>query len=289
MSLTEPLDRLPDAAPAMFVDSGASIGPVANSLKRIFEEQPVTVLEDESRDEPVEVVRDNRTIASSTIDELLETILLVNSDVYITGSRSLNEVTLPDVLKGLGDTRLVLRGYPESDSEKLLLITISRAIERLAYETGAGTLKAGFQRFSRLVEEPGTYRAYERLCGTDLDVHAYGVEDSPVPADLDLTVHEGTSELYRRCWFVVYRPPTTAGGSGVTNTERSSVDGRGQEQPDAPRMAGLYAVQHDRNTWEGFWSFEPEHVERIDRTIEQFADRRDRTSDANRPGDCQAE
>jgi riboflavin biosynthesis pyrimidine reductase len=52
---------------------------------------------------------------------------------------------MPDVLDGLTETPFTLRGYPESNSEKLLLILVSRQIERLAWEGGSGTLRSSFQ------------------------------------------------------------------------------------------------------------------------------------------------
>ncbi len=242
--MEELIDRVQDASATMCVDPAASVAPVRETLDRIFENQPVTVDEaDTDQEGDVVVVRDDRVVASSSIEELLQSILLVNSDIYTTGSRALTETELPDVLKALEETPLRLRGYPESDSEKLLLVTVSRAIERLAYETGAGTIRAGFQRLSRLTDESGTYRVYEQLCATDLDVHAYGSRDVP-PPELDLTVHTGTSRIHRGCWFVVFIPPTAG-----------------------DRAAGMFAIEREPNRWKGFWTFRPPRVRSIDRAI----------------------
>ena len=56
---------------------------------------------------------------------------MVNSDLFTTGTRSLERTDVPDVLDGLAGTRFLLRGYPASDTGKLLLILISRYIEKL--------------------------------------------------------------------------------------------------------------------------------------------------------------
>ena len=239
------IERFADASPTVRVDPDACVAPVRETLDRIFENQPISITETpgEQRNDIV-VVRDGEVVAGSSTEELLRSVLLVNSDVYITGSRDLTETELPDVLRALEETPLRLRGYPASDSEKLLLITVSRAIERLAYEAGRGTVRVGFQRLSRLVDEPGTARVYERLCETDLDVHAYGVEDASPPLDLD--VHTGISQMYRRCWFVIFEPSTAAG-----------------------RYAGLFAIEREPNRWDGFWTFRPERVRSLEQAIRE--------------------
>ena len=225
----------------MYVDPTACAAPVRETAARVFENQPVSVVAGtaDQRDDIV-ILRDGEIVASSSVDELLRSVLLINSDVYLTGTQNLGDVVFPDVLKALEGTPLRLRGYPDSDSEKLLLIAASRGIERLAYETGEGTLRVGFQRLSRLVDEPGTYSVYEQLCETGLDVHAYGIEDTRPPAELDVTVHAGTSEFHRRCWFVVFTP---------------SSSGR--------RPAALLATEREHNCWKGFWTFQPAPVESI--------------------------
>lgn len=215
----------------------------------MFDNQPVSVttgsLEQSSE---IEVFCDGTRLAGSSVDELLRSLLLVNSDVYITGSRPLVECTLPDVLRALQEVPFLVRGYPASDTEKLLLIAVSREIERIAYEAATGTLRVGFQQLSRLVDEPGTYRVYEQLCETDLEIHAYGLEDVPLPKELDLTVHTGSSRLYRHGWFVVFQPETT-------------------DDPATAQAAGLFSIARESNHWDGFWTYDPERVDTITETI----------------------
>lgn len=242
-------DSLPETSVTIRVDPAASVAPVREALTRIFDTEQVAVTTG-SAEQPADVVvvRDGQVVATSSAESLMESLLLINSDVYITGTRHFTEASLPDVLAALHDIPFRLRGYPESDSEKLLLIAVSRLIERRAYEAGTGTLRVGFQRLSRLVDEPGTYTVYEQLADTDLTVHAYGVDDAAVPADLDLTVHAGRSRLHRRGWFVVFQPAA------------ASVE-----------PVGLFAVEREKNRWGGFWSFEPARIATMATVIEELA------------------
>jgi hypothetical protein len=186
----------------------------------------------------VALIEDGEVLTTSPLAALQESYLLVNSDLYRTGTVGIEEFDPPDVLMDLDETLFRLRGYPESNKEKLLLILVSRHIERLAWEHGHGTLRASFQELSRLAEEPGTWETYERVLRTDVDVHAYGVPDWEPPADWPGTVHSGRGREYQNSWFVVFEPPP---GS----------DARG---------AALVAVERGRNEWDGMWTYRPELV-----------------------------
>ncbi|WP_253738433.1 DICT sensory domain-containing protein [Halohasta salina] len=201
----------------------------------------------ETDDELVVLVDDGAMLAASTVEELLQSVLLVNSDVYKTGARSLAEASVPAVLKGLDEVPFRVRGYPASDKEKLLLIAISRLIERTAADADGGTLRASFQRLSRLRDEQGTERVYRSVGAGGTDVHVYGVDDWQPPSAFPVTVHTGDSEAYRRSWFVVFTP--TAGS-------------------DADPVA-LVALETDVNCWKGFWTYRPGLVDRIERCIER--------------------
>ncbi|WP_144922804.1 DICT sensory domain-containing protein [Halorubrum salsamenti] len=222
--------------------------PVRKLLDSLLDGQSVAVSERDLPDTDADVVllvEDGAVIARSTLDELLDSVLLINSDLYKTGAIDLDETTLPDVLSGLDEVPFRLRGYPHSDKEKLLLIVVSRVIERLAAETGAGTLRASFQRLSRIQDERGTREVYETVGDSGVDVHVYGIGDADPAASLPVTVHRGRSQPYRRSWFVVFTPPET----------------------DAGRHAALVALEDEPNVWDGFWTFRPELVSRIDRHI----------------------
>jgi len=124
------------------------------------------------------LIEDGKVVAGSTLEELTEAVLFVNSDLYITGTRGLDELELPGVITGLDDTLFTLRGYPDSNRQKLLLITISRFIERVAWTAEAGTIRSSFQRLSRINDELGTRRVYERVADAGVDAHLYGVPET---------------------------------------------------------------------------------------------------------------
>jgi len=223
--------------------------PVRNLLDTMLDSQPVSINDLELSEEETDTValfEDDEILARSTLNELLESVLLINSDLYKTGAIDLGEVTLPDVLQGLDEVPFRLRGYPASNKEKLLLISISRVIERIASETGSGRLRASFQRLSRLNDERGTYSVYETLSNSGVDVHLYGIGDADPTDELPVTVHTGTSYPYRRSWFVVFRPPTNA---------------------EISDHAALLALEDEPNVWDGFWTFRQPLVEDIETYI----------------------
>ena len=202
----------------------------------------------------------DEVVAGSTLAELGDAVLFVNSDLYVTGSRSLSDVELPSVISGLDDATFTLRGYPESNRQKLLLITISRFIERVAWLSGDGTLRSSFQRLSRIDDEIGTRNVYERVTGTGVDTHLYGVADE-LPRDLDAVIHAGDDRDFTDSWFVVYRP--SEGPKRVESDPDSDLE-RGIEGGVA-----LLAVETDPRTWRGLWTFDAERVSRVNRYVER--------------------
>lgn len=189
---------------------------------------------------------DGEPVAASSMAELYESLLAINSDLFVTGARGLGEIELPDVLAGLEERRLRLQGYPLAHKEKLLLILVSRYVEQLAWEGGSGTLRSAFQSLSRIDDEIGTREVYERLAATDVDVHVYGVDDG-IGSSLEPTVHAGDSPRYRRSWFVVYRPEESATDTAV---------------PGA-----LVCHEIEPRVWDGFYTFDADHVREIDDAI----------------------
>jgi len=92
--------------------------PVRSLLDSMFDGQPVSVCDldiSEEETDTVALFEDNEILARSTLDELLESILLINSDLYKRGAIDLDEITLPDVLQGLDEVPFRLRGYPASN------------------------------------------------------------------------------------------------------------------------------------------------------------------------------
>jgi len=206
------------------------------------------------------LVEGDEVVAGSTLGELGKAVLFVNSDLYVTGSRSLEDIDLPSVISGLADTTFSLRGYPESNRQKLLLITISRFIERAAWLAGNGTLRSSFQQLSRLDDEVGTRQVYESVSSAGVDTHLYGVPDD-LPRDLDAVIHGGDTRDFTDSWFVVYRPPE---GPQAVDVGPGSDLKRGVEGG-----VGLLAVETEPRIWRGLWTFEPDRVRLMNRYIER--------------------
>ncbi len=246
MSLDQFFELVDSPARSLVVVNRSEPEPVQRLLESLFANQDVNV--DATSDETyppntVLLLEDGVSVAQSTLESLMETVLLVNSDIYTTGARDLTAVTLPDVLSKLENQRFTVQGYPRSKSEKLLLITISRLIERRAFETGSGTLRSSFQQLSRIRDEKGTNRVYRSLGDTDVDVHVYGTGDDTDVGDIPVTVHAGGTYPYRSSWFVVFS--NDADGSGMA----------------------LLALQEPDKSWDGFWTTETTVVSELDQFI----------------------
>jgi hypothetical protein len=259
MGLQSFFDEVDGEPRSLVVVNRTAPAPFQQMLETAFDGQPVTVAEDtlpEHDDDVVALVADGEggreVLATSPLDALKETILLVNSDLYKTGTVGLAEFELPDVLERMDDTLFRLRGYPESNTEKLLLILISRYVERRAWQVGRGTLRSSFQRLSRIDDERGTRRVYETVADTDVRTHVYGVPDWQPPGEFGVVTHGGHTEAFRNSWFVVYTPP--AG---------EEPPGTGLEDPHV----ALLALEVAPREWEGFWTFRPGLVEDIDAYI----------------------
>ncbi|KAB1193279.1 histidine kinase [Haloferax sp. MBLA0076] len=254
MALEDFLDAIEPSRRSLSVVNRSAPDPVLRMLETTFEDQSVQVGEQIVADRGDDVVvlseetGDGREIlATSPLEELMNTILLVNSDLYKTGQTDLDTFELPAVLTELDDVPFKLRGYPESDKEKLLLVAISRYIERHAWRSGAGRLRSSFQRLSRIKDERGTRVVYKKIASTDVQTHVYGVTDWTPPFDFGVRSHGGYTADYRDSWFVVYTPPD------------DSLPGR----PDQPPVA-LLALETEPKRWEGYWTFDSSLVADID-------------------------
>jgi len=246
-----------DVATSM-VDALVGDGGVSAEIDdlRVADRVDLSRAELETRENLVLLVENDEIVAASSLEELMDAILLVNSDIYITGARELETLSLPSVITSLDETLFTLRGYPESNRQKLLLITISRFIERVAWRAGNGTLRSSFQRLSRLDDEVGTRKVYEQVSAAGVDTHAYGVPDS-LPKGLDVTIHAGETRDFTDTWFVIYRPP-----NGPREVDATDAVDRGVEGGVA-----LLAVEAERRLWKGVWTFDPERIETMDEYV----------------------
>lgn len=223
--------------------------PVPRMVGRLFDDQPVSVDERQLtafQDNVVALFADGDVVTTSPLSAFEREILFVNSDLYKTGEGHFESLETPAVLTELEDVAFRLRGYPESDTEKLVLIALSRYVERLAWTAGTGRLRSAFQRLSRIRDENGTGAVYRRLGGTDVAVHLYGRPDWIPPAEYEAVVHAGRSRLFRDFWFVVARPE----GDGTAGA--------------------LLAEEVDPGSWRGFWTFDDERVADVEAAIERL-------------------
>lgn len=265
------VDDVPDREHALVVLNRTQARPVLELLEATFPEHSVPVRELSIPDDEgdiVALVREGEVLATSPLSAVAEQLLFVNSDLFTTGTRPLEDVDLPEVLVGLDDVRLQLRGYPESDREKLVLIAVSRLIERRAVAAERGTLRTSFQRLSRVDDERGTRFVYERLQETDVDVHVYGVADELPEPDVRDVVHASRDDDLRRSWFVVYTPPGWEDAASDSSGNWSEPDGRDRDDV-ALGPAALLAVETSPRTWTGFWTFDPDRVRSLNRYVER--------------------
>lgn len=72
-------------------------------LEGTFERQPVRVEEATAETTVLQLDNEGELIAESLLSAVSESLLFTNSDTYITGTTSLKETELPDVLVGLED------------------------------------------------------------------------------------------------------------------------------------------------------------------------------------------
>ncbi|WP_247729362.1 DICT sensory domain-containing protein [Halovivax limisalsi] len=250
MSLRSFVDRDANPTTSLAVVA-ADDDPLGRMIGDVFETQTIEVEFRSDLDvdgDALVAIRDDEIVATSPMTAVYEDLLAVNSDLYVTGTRDLEAVSVPDAILALADSRFELRGYPLAHKEKFVLIAVSRYIERLAWNAGHGTLRSAFQDLGRIEDEHGTRSVYERLAGTDVDVHCYGFEGtSPDPLTGSgpdapaITVHTGSTDEHRHSWFVVFRP---------ASDERSP--------------AALLALEAEPRIWRGFWTRDPDRVERID-------------------------
>lgn len=94
----------------------SSPDPVFGLLTSLLDGQPVSVSDVDMPDDPdsdvVALVEDGEVIARSTLDDLLESVLLINSDLYKTGAIDLDDVVLPTCFAGLMRFHSAFAGTP---------------------------------------------------------------------------------------------------------------------------------------------------------------------------------
>lgn len=248
-SLSSLIDASDSPRQSLVVVNRTEVDPVQALLEEAFAGQAVAIEEmafPSDASNVVALVRENEVVATSSLPTVMNACLLVNGDLYRTGLSGIEKHEAPAIITALDETVFELRGFPASNKEKLLLIIVSRFIERLALERGSGRLRATFQRLSRIGQELGTRGVYGRLSDADVELHLYGQDDGLLPDGVTATVHTGTHEGYRRSWCVSYVP----------------------EDP-ADRHAALVAIQIGHNAWRGTWTYDADRVREVDRILEE--------------------
>jgi len=245
VSLRAFVDRYDRSDAALTVHNPESEPPLYRLLTALFDEQSVTVRQrDGERELPSDTVvldrSDGPEIAVSPLADLQESVLLVNSDLYTTGTRGLDEIETPDVLTRLDEIPFAVSGTGRRSKGKVLLIELSRYLEARAWDAGEGTLHAGFQQLSRLDDERGTRRVYERLGRESaVETHLYGAPDAS-PSLSGVTLHADRSAEIRWSWFVVYRSERDPAASGA-----------------------LVVVRNESGAWEGVWTYDHDSVREL--------------------------
>jgi len=222
--------------------------PIRNMVESLFGSLGMEMQETEIEgltEDLLLVVRDSEVVASSPLESIKNTLLMVNSDLYTTGTKSIDEISIPDTVQTLSDTVFTLTGYPESNTEKLVLTLVSRHIEQQAAYSQTGTLRTSFQRLSRLDDERGTREVYNTLGQlAGIDVHVYGYPNWNPPSEMGLTVHPVRDDEIRNTWFVIHATDT--------GTDRA-----------------MLAVKDGSNTWRGYWTSSAPEIRAIDEYISQ--------------------
>lgn len=265
MSLKRFFDRVEPSRRSLLVANRESPDPVQDILEATFTEQPVQV---EERDLPnvdpdtVLLVEDGDVLATSPLSALRDTIVMINSDLYRTGAKGFDDLELPTVIEKLHDVQFSLRGYPKSDTEKLILVVISRYIEQIAARAGCGRHRASFQHLSRIRDERGTKQVYEHLADSAVDVHVYGLPDWIPTKEMAVTTHAGRSDDFRNSWFVLFTPERGPGRQSEGSDRSGPTTSPVADHPD-PNPVALLAIEEEPQVWDGFWTFDPSLVAEI--------------------------
>ena len=169
-------------------------------------------------------------VSLSMLEELLTDVPTRSDDFGFADKR------YADVLTHLKETTF-------TSTEPRQLLYASREIEDRARRVGAGTIHAGFQRFSTMAPQKAIY---SDLASRGVTVHAYGVPDVPAPNLGDGQVHPIDSRELARAWFVVF-------------------DGGGETH----QKSALLAYEQAEREFYGAWSYDPGIVDRVLDYLEQ--------------------
>lgn len=186
-------------------------------------------------DEGFLVIRhDGEFVSSIGLDELRE---FVTPPIYRPWDESLASAEYRTLLEVLDNTL-----WYSLDRRQLL--ATSREIENRAWRVGRGALTVGFQRLPAFEEQ---IPVYERLAGeTALDVHVYGHGDWETPTAPGVALHTDSGGELGDYWFLAF-------------------DGGG----DDLQACALLARERDPDSFEGFWTYEPDLVDELQNYVRE--------------------
>ena len=140
-------------------------------------------------------------------------------------------------------SRLDNRVYTVTGETVTPMVGVSRHIEQRALAASAGTVHAGFQQLSRLLDKRQTLETYATLAERGFDVNLYGALDWEPPVD-DVAVHaDETGDIVGDYWFVVVDSDQYGGGA-------------------------LIAREDEPGAYTGFWTFRPPLVGDVASVVE---------------------
>ncbi|WEL18361.1 MULTISPECIES: DICT sensory domain-containing protein [unclassified Halorhabdus] len=224
--------------------------PIADDLAEFFRTQNVRIRTAKTASgQPAEIAvlsdrdRVRSVVAVSTLRDLLDGVLPGADAVGIADG------AYEPILEPLKETT-----FTAYDTEEMLYT--SREIEDRARRMRDGTIHAGFQRLSLFAEQRSIYAD---LAARGVDVHAYGVPDTP-PPDIDGAVHPIENDEIAETWFVVF-------------------DGGEQDG----QKSALLAEERDEGSFYGIWTYDATIVDKILEHLEAtylFPDRAHPQSDS---------
>lgn len=199
-------------------------GEARDALADRFATRNVTVVEDDlsTRSSGFAVLtRDGDFVTAVGLDTLLETDERTDPEFA--------PETYSPILDELDKTLFTSYSIRE-------MVAASREIEDRAWRIGGGEVHTGFQTLGNMAEQTEMYNRLGE--SSDLDVHAYGAPEGPVPDAEQFTVHVERAAEVRETWFVVY-------------------DGDGVDE----NKCMLLAEEREPGQFYGFWSYDPETVD----------------------------
>lgn len=214
----------------------ASGDPVREKLAAFFRTQNVKIATEETvsgAPANLAVLSTGRTVLEVVDVEILRD--LVNRSTADPHRVGVSETAYEDILTHLKETT-----FTSQDTEDMLYA--SREIEDRARRSGTGTIHAGFQQCSNIVEQRAIYHDLAR---SGVDVHAYGVADVTPPDLADGQVHAVEDEL-ADLWFVLF-------------------DGGGERS----QKSALLAEERGEGDFYGFWTYDATIINSVCEHLEQ--------------------